>query len=227
MVFDIHRRVFEKESGQDVEQAAFQYREELLALFDTSVEGKTLANEGIESAGWADIMMDLGADYLRVTVAQMSVDDLRMILFELIPRKITAEADQASEAIRELQLFWTFLQREFHLENAATCLHLLEDAQTERRLQEEMENPENFGMAKSLMMKGMQRGFDVTTQEGLDQWIAMYNAQLRVGTGTPVPLAPPILPLPVFGERSRRKTTRNSSKRKMAKSSRKRNRGKK
>ena len=49
----------------------------------------------------------------------MSATDLRTILFDLIPRKISAKSDQAPEAIREFQLFWTFLQREFHLENAA------------------------------------------------------------------------------------------------------------
>jgi len=29
-----------------------------------------------------------------------------------------------------------------------------------------MENPANFGIAKTLIMTGMERGFDISTQEG-------------------------------------------------------------
>ena len=64
-------------------------------------------------------MMDLGIGYESVTPAQMSETDLNTILLNFIPRKVSATPDQAREAISKLQLFWTFLQREFHLENAA------------------------------------------------------------------------------------------------------------
>jgi len=42
---------------------------------------------------------------------------LREILFDLFPRKVSTSADEADEIIRELQAFWTFLQREYHLAN--------------------------------------------------------------------------------------------------------------
>src|SRR6266480_4783548 len=97
MAFDIHQQVFD-EDGEYLEKEAFQYREELMKLFVASAEGKTLQDEGIEP-GWADMMMDLGMGSQSVTPAQMSETDLRIILFNLIPRKISAPGDQAREAI--------------------------------------------------------------------------------------------------------------------------------
>jgi len=225
MTFDIHQPVFEKESGEYLEEAALRYREELEAFFEASVEGKMLSDEGIQP-GWSDTVVDLGIHYLQATPAQMSAADLRTILFQVVPRKISATADEAPEAIRELQLFWTFLQREFRLENAAACLNVLNSKETVVRMREEMENPANFGMAKSFVMMGMQRGFDMTSQKGIDQWMATYNAELRAGTATPVCL--PALPeVSTHYGTSKRKAQAGKAKRKLAKSSRKQNRPKK
>jgi hypothetical protein len=230
MAFDIYQPVFDQD-GEYLEDAAMRYREALMELFAVSVEGKTLLDQGIE-LGWADTMMDLAIGYESVTPAQMSETDLNTILLNLIPRKVSATPDQAREVIRELQLFWAFLQREFHLENAAACLHLLNQKGIVRRMQRELDNPENFGMAKSLIMSGMERGFDMSTQEGLDAWVATYNAELAAGTGKPLPL-PGIfgmLGMPETsqqGSTSSRKTQAGKAKRKPAQSRRKPNRPKK
>src|SRR5713226_9789811 len=186
MTFNIHQQVFDRD-GMPLEKKANQYKDQLVQLFGQSPEGQALWSEGIEP-GWANMLLDFGADYLSVTPPQMSPDDVREILFDLIPRKVSASADEAPEIIRELQLFWTFLQREFHLENAAACLKLLNQRGMVRRMQRELDNPENFGMAKSLIMSGVERGFDMSTQEGLDAWVATYNAELAAGTGKPLPL---------------------------------------
>ncbi len=222
MTFAIHQPVFDPASGEYLEEVALQYREDLESLFEASVEGKRLEEEGIQP-GWVDSMMDLGIGYLEVTPAQMSAADLRTILFDLIPRKISAPADNIPAAIRELELFWTFLQREFHLPNAAVCLKVLREKGTVGRMRAAMTNPANFGIAKSFVMMGMQRGFDMTSEAGINEWMATYNAELRAGTGTPVPL--PALPgraaPPGTG---RRKAQTGKAKRKVAKSSRKQNR---
>ena len=154
MAFDIRQRVLDSD-GMPREKIAHQYKEQ----FEQSPEGQTLQGEGIES-GWASMMIDFGLDYLGKTPPQMSPGDLREILFDLFPRKVSAEADEAPDIIRELQLFWQFLQREFSLENAAACLKVL-DNNAVRELKEEMRNPANFGIAKSFVMMGQERGFDM------------------------------------------------------------------
>jgi hypothetical protein len=133
------------------------------------------------------MLIDFGINYLSVTPPQMSPDDMRAILFDLFPRKVSASADEAPDIIRELQAFWQFLQREFHLENAAACLKAL-DEKTARKLKKEMGDPANFGIAKSFVTMGMQRGFDMSSEEGLNEWMAIYNAEIAAGTGPRIPL---------------------------------------
>jgi hypothetical protein len=215
MAFDIHQRVIDRD-GMPREKIAYQYKEHLVNLFEQSPEGQTLHDEGIES-GWTSLMLDYGLDYLGKTPPQMSPGDLSEILFDLFPRKVSAEADEAPHIIRELQLFWQFLQREFSLENATACLKVL-DNNAVRELKREMSNPANFGIAKSFVMMGMQRGFDVTSEEDMNTWMATYNAELAAGIG-------PRIPLP--GERSPdARKVQSKLRRKMARESRRRKRKK-
>ncbi len=185
MTFNIHQQVFNRD-GRPLEKKASQYQEQLLQLFEQSPEGQALRDEGIE-AGWASMLIDFGMNYLSVTPSQMAPHHLREILFELFPRKVSAAATEVPDIICELQAFWQFLQREFHLENAAACLSML-DEKAVRKLKSEMSNPANFGIAKSFVMMGMERGFDLSSEEGINEWMANYNAEIAAGTGLRIPL---------------------------------------
>ena len=138
MTFNIHQQVFDRD-GIPLEKKANQYTEQPVQLFEQSPEGQALLSEGIEP-GWAGMLLDFGTGYLSVTPPQMSPDDVREILFDLIPRKVSASANEAPEIIRELQAFWTFLQLEFHLENAAACLGVLNE-KAARELKKKMSDP--------------------------------------------------------------------------------------
>ena len=215
MAFDIHQKVFNR-YGELNEKKAMEYQEQLIQLFEQSPEGQLLLDEGIEP-GWASMMVEFGMNYLGVTPAQMSADGLREILFDIFPRKVSAEADEAPDVIRELQAFWKFMQREFHLQNAADCLKVLDDKAV-RQLKREMSDPANFGIAKSLVMMGQARGFDMSTEEDMQKWVATYNAEIASGLG-------PRIPLP--GERSESaRKFHDKIKRKMVRDSQKRNRNK-
>ncbi len=185
MTFNIHQQVIDRD-GMPLEKKASQYQDQLVQLFARSPEGQALWNEGIEP-GWASLLLDFGMNYLSVTPPQMSPDDVREILFDLIPRKVSASADDAPEIIRELQAFWQFLQREFHLENAAACLKVLDDKAV-RELKKKMSDPATFGIAKSFVMMGMERGFDMSSEEGINEWMATYNAEITAGAGLRIPL---------------------------------------
>ena len=149
-----------------------------------SSEGQTLWNEGLEP-GWASMMMDFGLNYLSVTPPHMTPESLREILFDLVPRKVSTSADKAEGIIQELRAFWTFLQREFHLENAAACLTVLNE-KAAPELKKELSNPANFGIAKSFVMMGLERGFDLSSEEGINQRMTTYNAELTAGSGLPI-----------------------------------------
>jgi hypothetical protein len=222
MAFNIHQKVFNQD-GEPLEKIAAQYRKDLFKLFMDSPEGQALIDEGIEP-GWADMMMDYGMNYLRLTPPQMSPADLREVLFDLFPRKVSADADEAPNVIRELQAFWTFLQRDFQLENAAACLRILDD-KAARRLREEMSDPANFGIAKSFVMMGKARGFDMTTEEGINEWMMIYNAEIAAGIGQRVNVPDFPFPFPAARSQSARKS-RDKTRHKMANDSRRKNRKK-
>ena len=72
-------------------------------MFEQSPEGQALCNEGLEP-GWARMMLEFGMHYLGVTPPQMSPDDVRAILFDLFPRKVSASADEAPDIIIDFPL---------------------------------------------------------------------------------------------------------------------------
>ncbi len=176
MAFDIRQNLFDRD-GMPVEKKVVEYLKELIRLFRESPEGQALEDEGLYPGFWVNSMVEYGIDYLGVTPARLSPDQLRELLFDIFPRKVSADADEAPQAIRELQAFWQFAQREFQLENAAACLKVLDDKAV-RQMKKEMSNPANFGMAKSIVMMGKAHGFDMTTEEGINEWIATYNAEI-------------------------------------------------
>ncbi len=222
MPFDIHQKIF-NQYGELLEKKSIQYREQLDQLFVESPEGQALIDEGIEP-GWAGMMVDFGVDYLGKTPPQISPDDLREILYDLFPRKVSAEADEAPNIIRELQAFWKFAEREFHLENAAACLKILDD-KAARRLKAEMSNPANFGVAKSFVMMGQERGFDMSTEEGINKWMTTYNAELASGKGQRIPTPFPFSALS-GGQSENASKVQGGSGRKTVRGSRRRNRKK-
>ncbi len=228
MAFDIHQAVMD-EDGEYDEEATRDYIEQLLDLFAASPEGqKALAEEG--NAGWSRLVMDYGVSYSRVTPAEMTPSQLRAVIFDLFPRKVVAKEGDGPKIIRELRAFWTFLGREFKLPNARACLEILDEAAA-RRLEREMRNPANFGMAKSFFSLGAARGFDMTDPDELQSFTAAYNAELPHSSEPDDPDLPdhglygpysPLPPLPRVQSASDKK-----AKRKMAQESRKRNRRKK
>jgi hypothetical protein len=175
MTFNIHQKIFDR-NGELLEETARQYQDQLLMLFEQSPEWQEFWNEE-RATGWTSMLLDYGVNYVGVTPPQMSPDHLREILFEIFPRKVSAPAEDAPDVIAEIQAFWKFLQREFHLENAAANLAIL-DAKAVRMLKEEMDSPDNFGFAKSFVTMGRERGFDITSEEGLNEWMAVYNAEI-------------------------------------------------
>ncbi len=185
MAFDIHQQVFDRD-GMPLEKKAASYQDQLIQLFEQSPEGQALRDDGIEPA-WTGMVIDFGINYLSVTPPRMSPDQLREILFDIFPRKVSASADEAGEVVRELQAFWQFMQREFQLENAAACLKVLDDKAV-RQLKKEMSSPANFGIAKSFMMMGVERGFDMSSEEGINRWMTTYNAEIAAGVGPRIPL---------------------------------------
>jgi hypothetical protein len=225
MEFDIHQPVMQDD--EYLEEVAIAYREHLMELFATSLEAQELIEQDIP-IGWADTLMEYGMAYLGRTPAEMTPEDVSEVLFGLIPRKVSAEPSWAPEIVSELRAFWRFLGRAFALPQAEACAKLL-DNKAARRLEREMANPANFGLAKGFFMQGVARGFDMTSEAGINAWMTTYNAEIAAQRN--VDSEPPLLgggmsflPLPASPRPVKKAGV--ARKRKQARESRKRNRKK-
>jgi hypothetical protein len=174
-MFDIHQKI-DNEYGEPDEAAGEEYIAGLLNEFADSPEGKAII-EAYGDIGWSGSMMDLGINYLGCTPATMTVQDFNEVVFQLIPRKVTTEPETAGDIIDELGGFWTFVVRQYRLDNAQRILKTL-DEDAASRLQRALADPRNWGLAKSFFMQGKKSGFDMTTQEGLDAFTQFHNSSL-------------------------------------------------
>jgi hypothetical protein len=157
------------------DQAVENYLNEACRAFSVSPEGKQVLGEDIPASN-VHLFLDLAIHYCVVTVDTMTIADAKEVLLEIFPRKVSMDAEHCEEVITELAAFWRFVDRVHGLD------HTNEIAKTvtalSNRFREAMTDRSNFGMAKSMFMIGDEAGFDMTTQEGLDELIGTYNGSL-------------------------------------------------
>jgi hypothetical protein len=136
---------------------------EVLRRFYDSPEAKAL-----EERGYAELIVEYADHYRGLTVATLSPLGLREVVFRLIPAKVSIDPSAARPIIEETLALYHFLERALGLPQAAACRAALgHDAVA--RLEAELSDPLNFGMAKALFMTGGAAGFDMTSAEGVEQ----------------------------------------------------------
>jgi hypothetical protein len=164
------------EYGECDEEKLLDYIDGLMAEFAESPEAQPI-REQFGGCDWADTMMHYGFNYLGTSPAEMTRRDFEEVVFELFPQKVSVEPERAGEIIAELRAFWNFVSRQYGSNNARDILEALDD-NASKELHREMADPANYGMAKSFVMQGKQRGFDMTNPEEVAEFSAAYNAQL-------------------------------------------------
>jgi hypothetical protein len=175
MSFDINQAVFD-EQGTYLEEPALRYEEVLMGQFAASPEGQAIIERGTE-LGWAGAMIHYAISYLGVTPPMMTPRDLEAVAYSLFPRKVITEKGDGAEIIQELGAFWRFLLRAYQLPQAKQMLARL-TPQAARRLERALQEPANFGMAKSFVLMGKEAGFDMESPEGMRAWVEAYNATM-------------------------------------------------
>ncbi len=217
------------------------YQDEIIELFANSTEGQSYLEIHSDMGGWIAHLIYYGYSYEGFTLPQMTDDDVQLVLESLFPRKISLlSPEDADDVIPELIAFWQFLKREYQLSNADAILEYLHEIEPSYR--EIMNDTSKFGMAKSFFMMGQKAGFDMSTQEGLDQFMLHYNAniapQLAAEANEDEELFPTFPNFDLlsgsdnesdyrfYSPPSPAKKAKQKKRRKMAKASRKRNRQK-
>ena len=165
-----------------------EYIPELLRVFASSPEGQAYLDAQPEDeqyiGDWAGNFVQFGYLYLGVPLPKIKETHAREILLNLFPRKLSLfDPDEAETIVPELIAFWEFLKRQYKQRHSKKILAFLR--QIEPTFADTMNDPSNFGMAKSFLASGQAAGFDMTTQEGVEAYQQEYNRQLRETGSTP------------------------------------------
>lgn len=197
--------------GEEIDgEARRELEDELVQRFIASPEAKALTE-----VGSCHFVMDFAADYFGTTIANLLPAQLREIVFDVIPRKVSIDAPKARWIIEENRAFFAFLKRELGLQQADPCLRVL-GGDAVKRLEAALSDRRNFGMAKSLFMSGREAGFDMSSKQGFEAFMRETQGK-PLPTGFPLPGPPSRRPDPAAAQAKRRQ-------RKAARSARKKNR---
>lgn len=170
-MFDLHTSILDSEYGEELDEGRLEeYIHELMVEFEKSPEAQLFMTEFDTSLGWPATYMHYAAQYFCATPATVTPGETAEILFEIFPRKVSVEPDTAQEIVAELRSFWQFLKRTRSLEKADAILERLTDEDA-NRLETDLADPNNFGMAKSIFTAGTNAGFDMTNQADLNRFM--------------------------------------------------------
>ncbi len=206
--YDVLGRLTELASaGEDVDpDEETELEEELVRRFAESPEGAALTH--VDDCHY---VIDLAASFMGASVATLQAAELRELLFEILPAKVTIAAAEARAIIETNRAFYAFLKREFGLPQADACLRVLGGDAVEK-LEAALSDPRNFGTAKSVVQAGRAAGFDVETKEGIEAWMRdLQERPLSIGT-PPLGRAPSAAPKAARAKKDKRKAARKARK---------------
>jgi hypothetical protein len=168
--------IFDKgESIPDAEQA---YYERACDVFSKSNEAEQVVDR-FGDLRWFQMLLEFGLNHRGEIIDEMTLGGLTEFVFEYIPRKVSTEPERAASIVFELTMFWEYLDRVYELPDAKSIIEWLKTDGMVARLETELSDPANFGMAKSMFMSGTKAGYDMTSEKGMAEFITAYNQSLQ------------------------------------------------
>jgi hypothetical protein len=146
----------------------------------TAATKRKLSADPETAAGEVETLLDLMRNYLDVEgPADLGPGDLRELLLQIYPRKITAfDADDTKDTIPAVRDFLAYLAERGEIPQSTARALERELDEVAPRFTEAMMDPANWGMAGSLVHAMAAEGVDLDDQAAVDRWIDRYNAHL-------------------------------------------------
>ena len=192
--------------GPDDESAFYAARDELIDSFRSTTQ---------DTDGFvASAMLDYKWGYADGRVFHWTRPDLEDLLLGHFPRKVTIDEEDILRVVPELGDFLRFLQRTNRL--TGDSLHDLLDELSELRpdFATAMQDPANFGMAKSLFAQMQIEGVDVLQPGAIDRWVEDFNARPFEARdailSAPEPESAPLPPVEILDEKELESSARSS-----------------
>jgi hypothetical protein len=120
------------------------------------------------------MFLDYALRYSGKSPAALEASDVRETL-DVIAERVSARPEDLDRAIPELEAYCDFVGRAFGLQKAAAWKRTIQVHA--KQFHAAVRDPRRWGMAKATMMEGMARGFDLDTEEGINRWLLIYQAE--------------------------------------------------
>lgn len=147
--------------------------QELIARFDASPEAAGLSPD--TEPVWTDLVLDGAMQSNGESLATLTPGGVEDVLLEYFPRKVSAPPSEGVHIVRELRAFLAFAERAFGMPHLRACAEALPPGM-EERVSAAMADTRKYGLAKAQVMRGIEAGFEMSTDEGLDAWMRLQSA---------------------------------------------------
>ena len=154
------------------EELYAEHREAILARFADSPE----ADGRSELINVADMLIEHAAIYHLATITAITPKEIEELLYETLPSRMCVEADAAGEIVQGLRALLAFAGRELDSASARDCLERL-PSDVEKKLARALADESKFATAKRIVMAGIKAGHDLSTPEGVTEWLEIVNQQ--------------------------------------------------
>lgn len=151
--------------------------EELLDRFaDWLSEGKAAGTDIDQLVGTASLLLDWKWGYADGELVAWETDHLHEFLLDWCPRKLSAGADDSAGTLEGLKAWLEFLDATDLAAGSRSVSQLLMLADTlAPEFLEEMANPANFGLGKSLWAAAVADDVDAEDPDAFKQWMSTFN----------------------------------------------------
>jgi hypothetical protein len=168
---------FEDNGGELNEEAANKHIRRSIEDFLQSPEFDKVAKIGRDEVGYdLDMVLDYFPNYLGCLPEKARHTDIEKLMLEVLPRKISAEPEAFKKFAAELLAFYQYLARTGAVKNGERLLSTI--AACAPKMVEYAANPENWGMAKNLVMRMFKDGVNPADEKAVQRWILEYNKRL-------------------------------------------------
>jgi len=162
-------------AGEDGEIDEVRFDRYRSALMTRLAAREEISDEVLAAA---EMLVEFAAQFHGATFGKITIEQLHALLLDTIPAQLAVEPDEAGRIIAAARELMRFAGEELGSTAAAGALALLDTA-FEQRLARELGNPANFGMGKQLVMAGIAAGFDMSSEQGVADFVHAFAEAQR------------------------------------------------
>ena len=188
----LEARLSDMEEEEEREQEKQQ--RDWITAFENSDHCKSLNAFQQEDAPFvADTFLQYMFNYEYVQPHEWTPSNVKNVCLDIVPRKITAEIETFENYGEVLIQFLQFLGDNGHISNSAELIRTVN--KIKKKIPIEAKNPNNWGMAKSLMMSAKGQGFDLTDEDDMNEF--MFQQQLDALNEVDTDYRSNVIPMPI------------------------------